>query len=81
MVFPNGPNGNVNIEYLGNYLYNGGWVEPSLFTQIVKRAMKLFNNEPNLVFLHDPITIVGDLHGQLYDMFHMFNLPNLKNKF
>jgi len=43
--------------------------------------MKLFNNEPNLVFLHDPITIVGDLHGQLYDMFHMFNLPNLKNKF
>jgi serine/threonine-protein phosphatase 2B catalytic subunit len=30
--------------------------------------------EPNLLYLNDPITVVGDIHGQFYDMMGMLEL-------
>lgn len=30
--------------------------------------------EPNLLALHDPVTVVGDLHGQYYDMVKMLEV-------
>lgn len=39
--------------------------------------------EPNVIAIKEPVIIVGDIHGQFYDMIHMFekvvdnrNLPN-----
>ena len=38
---------------------------------------------PNVIAIKEPVIIVGDIHGQFYDMIHMFekvvdnrNLPN-----
>jgi serine/threonine-protein phosphatase 2B catalytic subunit len=31
----------------------------------------VLGKEPNLVRIGEPIVIVGDLHGQLYDLIHM----------
>jgi serine/threonine-protein phosphatase 2B catalytic subunit len=31
----------------------------------------LIGKEPNLVKIGEPIVIVGDLHGQFYDLVHM----------
>ncbi len=30
-------------------------------------------DEPNLVTMEDPLTIVGDIHGQFYDMLKIFD--------
>jgi serine/threonine-protein phosphatase 2B catalytic subunit len=30
-------------------------------------------NEPNLIYLDDPITIVGDIHGQYYDLIKLID--------
>jgi serine/threonine-protein phosphatase 2B catalytic subunit len=29
-------------------------------------------SEPNLIRIKDPVIIVGDIHGQFYDLIHMF---------
>ena len=44
-----------------------GKIARSDFVEIIKMATKIFRSEPNLLTLDDPITIVGDIHGQYYD--------------
>merc|ERR1712176_1498332 len=34
----------------------------------------MFANEPNLLKLNDPITVVGDLHGQYYDLLKLIDV-------
>ncbi len=38
---------------------------PSLLTPFVE-------HEPNLLKVKEPVIIIGDIHGQYYDMIHMF---------
>lgn len=37
-------------------------------------AMNMFRREPNLLQLKDPVTVVGDIHGQFYDMIKMLEI-------
>ena len=56
--------------------------EPTLCTLILKLMEKLIN-ESNIIELNSPIVCVGDVHGQLYDLFEMFKktAPNgIKNE-
>ena len=41
---------------------------------VIKTAFKVFSLESNLLVLSDPITIIGDIHGQFYDLLHIFEL-------
>jgi len=41
---------------------------------IINRVDPILDKEPNLLYLYDPITIVGDIHGQLHDMLKMFSI-------
>ena len=34
----------------------------------------MFKREDNLLSLHDPVTIVGDIHGQYYDFLKILEL-------
>jgi hypothetical protein len=37
--------------------------------KIILRAASFFlQNEPNLLYLEDPLNIVGDIHGQFNDL-------------
>ena len=51
---------------------------------LLKMATKILKDEPNLIYVTDPVQIVGDLHGQFYDFCNLLkNLtsnPNEKNK-
>ena len=40
--------------------------------KIASHGMKIFENEPSLLDLKPPIIIVGDLHGQLLNLFQIF---------
>lgn len=40
--------------------------------RLVELARAVLEREPNVLQLADPLTVVGDLHGQLYDMEQLF---------
>lgn len=41
---------------------------------IILTATQLLRNEPTLIILQDPITVVGDIHGQYYDFLEILEL-------
>ena len=41
--------------------------------KILKLGIAIFKKEPNLVRVAEPIVVVGDIHGQYYDLVHMLN--------
>ena len=36
------------------------------------RVCECAGNEPNMIRIQEPVIIIGDIHGQFYDMIHMF---------
>jgi serine/threonine-protein phosphatase 2B catalytic subunit len=41
--------------------------------KLIKIGKDLFINESNLVKISEPIVVVGDIHGQYYDLVNMLN--------
>lgn len=41
--------------------------------KILKMGTAIFKKEPNLVKVEEPVVVVGDIHGQYYDLVHMLN--------
>jgi len=41
--------------------------------KILKLGTDILKKEPNLVKIPEPIVVVGDIHGQYYDLVHMLN--------
>lgn len=39
---------------------------------LIREATKLFEVEPNILYLESPLTIVGDVHGQFFDLKQIF---------
>ncbi|KAJ3437665.1 serine/threonine-protein phosphatase pp2a-like ppg1 [Anaeramoeba flamelloides] len=53
---------------------------------ICKRVKKLFSQEPNIVFVRTPTNVIGDSHGQFFDLLQVFkeeagiNIKKCKNE-
>jgi len=60
--------GQPDLGVLMKHLNYEGVVAQDLVLDICKKAAELFESEPNLLKLNDPITVVGDIHGQYYDL-------------
>ena len=41
--------------------------------KILHMGIEIFKKEPNLVKIPEPVVVVGDIHGQYYDLVHMLS--------
>lgn len=41
---------------------------------ICEKSKEIFNCESNIVEVHSPVTVCGDIHGQFYDLIELFRI-------
>jgi len=63
-----------DVELLQEHLAGEGLLSQELLLDIIKKAGTLFESEPNLVKLSDPMTVVGDIHGQFFDLLKLLEV-------
>jgi len=59
---------------LRSHLAREGRVSKETCLELVKRVSDVTMSEPNLLRLKDPITVVGDVHGQFFDMLKLLDV-------
>eukprot|EP00742_Colponemidia_sp_Colp-10_P001050 GILJ01001136.1.p1 GENE.GILJ01001136.1~~GILJ01001136.1.p1 ORF type:complete len:472 (-),score=66.36 GILJ01001136.1:224-1639(-) len=47
---------------------------------VINAAMDIFSRESNMLALHDPITVVGDIHGQFFDLVKLLEVGGSPDK-
>lgn len=63
-----GSNGQYDTKLLQEHLSREGTLQKELLLEIIGKAADILRQEPSLLKLKDPITVVGDIHGQFYDL-------------
>eukprot|EP00928_Gymnodinium_smaydae_P080581 TRINITY_DN64249_c0_g1_i1.p1 TRINITY_DN64249_c0_g1~~TRINITY_DN64249_c0_g1_i1.p1 ORF type:complete len:550 (-),score=94.66 TRINITY_DN64249_c0_g1_i1:267-1916(-) len=63
-----------DLDLLRKHLELEGALDQRLVFEMIERAADLFDHEPNMLRLDDPITVVGDIHGQFWDLLKMFEV-------
>ena len=71
-------NDRINVELVKNYLFEGGKVSKECLLEIMRRVKEVLLAEPNLLRVDGKVVIVGDIHGQFYDLVAM--LRKLKSR-
>ena len=66
---------------LRKHLVGEGRLEPELILKIIELAEQIFLTEPNLIRLESPANLVGDIHGQFYDLLTVFSLGGSPDAF
>ena len=74
LLFPRGHSFPPDWKALKNHLKDEGRVAKPECLVIVRQALQVFRNERNLIEIQDPVTIVGDVHGQFYDLLRLLEV-------
>ncbi|EMD49709.1 serine/threonine protein phosphatase catalytic subunit gamma, putative [Entamoeba histolytica KU27] len=73
MLF-SGPNGKPNLKILKEHLRRQGRLENYAAVKLIRQAADIFRSEKNILEVDAPAIIVGDIHGQFYDMLNFMDL-------
>ena len=57
-----------SISRLKKHLQGEGRLDEKCALRLIELARKLFVQEPNILNIEKPLTIVADIHGQFYDL-------------
>ncbi|ETW37273.1 hypothetical protein PFTANZ_02044 [Plasmodium falciparum Tanzania (2000708)] len=74
LLYPNGTEEPPDYKALRDHLKKEGRIRKEDCLDIIKKVIDIVSNEPNLLRLKDPITIVGDIHGQYYDLLKLLEV-------
>ncbi|CAG9321263.1 unnamed protein product [Blepharisma stoltei] len=74
LLFPQNNNGKPSWKVLREHYQREGCLYKADVLKIVELAINILKDEPNLLALQDPVTIVGDIHGQYFDLLKMFSI-------
>lgn len=61
----------MNTDLVKNYLFEGGKLSKECLQEIMRRVKPVLKAEPNLVRCDGKVVIIGDIHGQFYDLIAM----------
>jgi len=70
-LFPKKKKGGIDINVLTYHLNAEGRLDMADALYLINTALALFQKEPNLLTLKDPITVCGDVHGQFFDLLRL----------
>jgi len=62
----------LDLDKVLSVLHEGSHLDEECIVLLVQKFIEVLYEEPNLVKLTAPITICGDIHGQLFDLFEIF---------
>ena len=66
--------GKINPEVVKGHFMKEGRLKEETATRIVREAIVILKKESTVLDLQAPLTICGDIHGQFYDLVHLFDV-------
>ena len=62
------------LDLLLSKLWRGILPTPTELKSLIEQATVCFKKEPNILRIPPPISVVGDIHGQFYDLVEVFRI-------
>ena len=62
----------LDLDAVLSHLQKGQHLDEKCVTMLLVKLLEVLYSEPTLLELHAPITVCGDIHGQLFDLFELF---------
>lgn len=60
-----------NWEVIRDHLKREGKLTKEQVMRMGALTLDIIKKEPNLVYMAEPVWVVGDIHGQYYDLCHL----------
>ena len=64
----------LNLDAVKRHFMAEGRLRTEDAIALIRATTDLFQAEPNVLMLHEPVIVVGDLHGQFYDLLKILEL-------
>ncbi|KAK9476400.1 Metallo-dependent phosphatase-like protein [Lipomyces japonicus] len=66
--------GTINLDNCIERLYNRELLAESVVEALCSKAKELFVTESNVIHIKAPVSVVGDIHGQFFDLLELFKV-------